>query len=161
MSKFYPVFFREPVFGDAENAEFTQRDARINSDLLRAAVEFIKPKYDFYKGFYTGYNWRVSIEDQHDAGEPEPHYVLDFGEGNLPTSVVKIIKIRYCDNYSAEGRTIEQNPGTFTVELSGSYFHDGRLAEDFAKMFCREYIASLKRHFPDYYILCDTTQLDD
>ncbi len=160
MSKCYPVIFKPPVFGDADNPEFTQRDARINSDILRCAVEYMEPEYNrFENSFKTGYNWKVTIKDSHDD-EPVPHYELEFGEGKIDTACsVVLLTTPYCDNYSTQNRTLDQNPGTYTVEVVGDF--DQCRARGLAHAVCVQYEKSLRVHFPDYYILCATKKIQE
>lgn len=156
---FYPCIFKA-VFGNEDNTEFTSRDAAINSDLLRAAIEIMNPKWNSDMGcFDSAYNWRVRIADQH-HNEAEPHYELEFGEGGTDPEESRVkISIPYCDNWSTPDREIKQNPGTFVVEVSGS-FGQG-FAHHLAVSICVAYEESLRQHFPDFYILCDLSKAFD
>ena len=152
----FPYIFKS-IFGDEDNAEFTARDAAINSDLLRAAVEILNPEWDeAAKAWVTKYWWRVRIADQH-YNETEPHYELEFGEGDVDSddNSARIV-IPYCDNYSSPERKIEQNPGEFIVEVIGSFGEN--FAHHLALSLCVAYEKSLREHFPDYYILCDMSK---
>ena len=151
--KNYPEIYRT-VFGDESDPVFTSRDACINSDLLRCACD------DFLRiivknGEFTAEtDWVVQIIDQHD-NEDEPHYVLAFGENGedlLGDEACFTYKVRYCDNYSKAERNIDQNPGTYTI--TNWIKKDRTIAISLAKRISIAYIESLKKHFPDYYIIC-------
>ena len=150
----YPEIYQSH-FGDSENAEFTRRDACINSDLIRCACDFFNVicipagESEDYESFTAGVSWRICVED-----ETSPHYVLDIGENTKRVSPNDwtTIQVRYCDNYSTDERIIEQSPGYFTIY---AYIkHDPVRAKELAKKICEAYEESLRKHFPDYYIIC-------
>lgn len=154
----YPEIYQS-LFGDSENHEFTRRDACINSDLIRCACDFLNVicipagESEDYESFTAGVPWRICIEDEHDS-ESSPHYVLDIGENTEKVSPDDwtTIQVRYCDNYSTDERVIEQSPGYFIVH---AYIeHDPVRAKELAKKICEAYEESLRKHFPDYYIIC-------
>lgn len=142
----------ETVYGDGvSDSLFTQRDAKLNSMLLRHVVQ----------GVFTGDNdggdepqWRVRVEDRHDS-EQEPHYVLDFGNVSIDHGVDAIVEKHkiitdYCDNHS-DGRTIVQEVGRVTVTVWSGYGTESTFeaCSGIRVFYCHE---ALPECFPDYFI---------
>ena len=149
-------FIYETHYGDPNSAEFTARDARINSDLLRFICERLVNVKMFGNEFGTDHDFSLRIEDSHENDE-YPHYVLDVGSRpDAPNTPLNKVVFDYCDNYS-DGNGIHQERGKVTVYAS-SYV--GNFSGKFAAvMLGRAYIDSLKEHFPDFFILIDDSQL--
>ena len=152
----FPIIY-ESVYGEDNNPEFTARDAAINSDLLSLICERLV-NVKLHEGeFGTSYAFRLRIEDQHDD-ETQPHYVLDVGNSTHKEMLESQLVVDYCDNYSDKDRTIKQARGKFAVfasERIGNY--TGEFA---AAILARNYVESLKAHFPDYFILVDSKKLE-
>ena len=150
----YPEIYQS-LFGDSENAEFTRRDSCINSDLIRCACDFLNVVYDELNGFTSGTSWNALIEDEHDD-EVTPHYVLEIGEQLKKIKATNrgwtTIEVRYCDNYSMPDRIIQQNPGSYMVKVC--IIDDPVRSKVLAEKLCEAYEESLRKHFPDYYIIC-------
>ena len=174
MGKVYPEIYNY-LFGEKNNIKLTERDAAINSMVLRKAVTLVKAKYSAKEGFSAGFDWRIIIEDQHDD-EESPHYVLDFGEGkpNLRAENTFCNTVAYCDNYShrkswiesrvvdgreqhlgLEDRLIEQAPGVFRVTVVGDF--EPHMREHIARVMARTYNEALEKTLPDYFITLDTS----
>ena len=159
----YP-YYHDYKFGDNEDQSLTEGDSRLNSFMLRAALDVVKPK--FINGKWEGGNWKVIIKDQH-LDEEEPHYILSFGSNPCPTGFVGptsySLRLPYVDNHSTTNekgeRIIEQAPGYATITVFGTG-HDAS-SQEFANIMARAYIEGLAKFFPDYFILVDESDIVD
>ena len=170
-NRIFPEIYRS-LFGATEDdgftkeeaAEFTRRDAAINTVVLRKVVELMHPHFDKENGFTTGHTWRVVIEDQHDA-ESAPHYVLDFGENCADPEKCKCresIEVQYCDNYSQPNREISQAPGVIKVTVMATKLVALMYSlANIKRYVARAYYEALVQCLPDYYITVDKDDLND
>ena len=102
-------------------------DRPINTRVLRAIYKIMEVKYYAIDDRFTAAPrfkwWGISIEDQHDKGETEPHYILKVGEGNFETEKPITLYVRYCDNHSLDKKTkkgeskIKLDPGTWKISV--------------------------------------------
>lgn len=153
----YPTIIKAH-FGDPDDKVFTFRDAEINTDILRAAIELVHPKCTAGH-FSTGHPWQIIIEDRHDS-EEDPHYILSFGERveDIDEKTTRFTRrVDYCDNYSTKDRQIEQAPGVFSVTLIGGFWPKSIIWS--TDLIAKAYIDSLKKNLPDYFILCNEDAL--
>jgi len=161
MKKIFPEYHSDPVFGLANDEEFTKADAALSTDLLWTIVfEVLTGPYckksDGSQGF--GRAWSIKIEDQHDD-EPEPHYVLHFGESTEEQDGSKLhfstpLKAYYCDNkfgLNAKGMpTVTQAPGVARIYVAGDF---GKMTESEVKSRVADvYRRLLRKYFTDYFI---------
>ncbi|MBR5027393.1 hypothetical protein IKX64_02300, partial [Candidatus Saccharibacteria bacterium] len=103
-------------------------DPPINTRVLRAIYENMGVEYCEIEDRFTAAPrfkcWGISIEDQHDKGEPEPHYILKVGEGDFEAYKPTVLYVRYCDNHSTKTQKgvgkIKLDPGTWKIRVWAS-----------------------------------------
>jgi hypothetical protein len=123
-------------------------------EILEGPCEYVK--YDGCQGFETA--WSIRIEDQHDD-EPEPHYVLHFGESTDEQDGSKLylgtpLEVYYCDNkfgLNEQGvPVVAQAPGVARFYAAGNF---GSMdTTEVKKKVAEVYAQLLRKHFPDYFI---------
>ncbi|MDR2524388.1 MAG: hypothetical protein LBC95_02495 [Candidatus Nomurabacteria bacterium] len=144
----------ETRFGDQEKPELTKSYAKINSRIMRKAVEVL------HETLLGGY-WCVRIEDWYD-NEENPHYLLKFGYAaeamDDESSDEVYITFIYCDNYSCAPDTIKQVEGTIKVWVACEVLvikkdYDLQNLEKKADEIAGEYIRSLNECLSSHYIV--------
>lgn len=131
-------------------------DCASNSILIRAIRKLMKINYDQESDSFTnGINWKITIEDKHDEGEPEPHYSFDMGEGDVTGIDHRTYRIRYCDFLSklndGDEAVIETAPGEWKIRIwvPNDFVED---VDELAKAVNAAYAGAMEKTLPQYEI---------
>ncbi|MBR5389603.1 hypothetical protein IK146_03530 [Candidatus Saccharibacteria bacterium] len=108
--------------------------------------------------------WGIRIEDQHDKGESEPHYILEVGLGDYKVKTRHALySVTYCDYRSVlkgeeegvEENSILLNPGKYMIHIWLPENENKTTFSSFANKVNHAYYDAMKEALPNYAILAD------